>query len=209
MVTSSHSEGNLSDMGGSYRSAMTLTAVTPAGPAQSALVPTGAGHRLTLTGTFDHPHWLAFLCAGLAAAEVSVLSGRARRSPAGVWDAAFEVQGAQGLRTVDPVLLARTRPVRRDPEPPVLTTYALARRSAGPLELHVTAPDQAGFLGRLLSRISLLTLLPIELDIKTVGHTIEDRFAFAGMGGSAPDDELYEALDGMLRGFVKAAKPPG
>ena len=121
----------------------------------------------------------------------------------GTWDASFEVKGGQALQTCDPVLMASTRQQSRDPNPPVLSSYKLTRRPDGPLDVQLTAPDAPGFLGRLLSRVSLLTLLPVEMDIRTVGSTIEDRFAFAGMRGTKPDDELYVALDQMLRGFIK------
>jgi hypothetical protein len=160
---------------------------------------TPTGHRLELAGEFDHPHWLAFLCAGLSAQRFSVVSGRGRRDGR-TWTADFEVVG-DGPLLSDPVELAGRRPVTRDPAAPVLTSYALSRRADGLLRVELRAPDELGFLGRLLSRVSVLTLLPVELDIATVGGSVQDTIVLGGIGSGTLDDEVQGALDGMLRGF--------
>jgi UTP:GlnB (protein PII) uridylyltransferase len=101
------------------------------------------------------------------------------------------------------VALAATRPLRRDPQPPQLVSSTVTRRSDGRLGLAVTAPDQLGFLGRLLGRISVLGLLPVEVDISTVGALVSDRFVLIGLRSGTVDADVAEALEGMLRGFSR------
>jgi hypothetical protein len=156
----------------------------------------GGQHRLSLEGAFTHPHWLGFLCSGLSSARVSVVSGSAVRPRPLHWEGHFLVEGpVDGL---DVLALASTRPLVRDASTPVLTTYAVERRADGQLELRVQAPDSLGFLGRLLSRVSLLTLLPSEIEIATLGGTITDRFVLGGIGIAPPNDEVLGALRSML-----------
>ncbi|MCW2543697.1 MAG: hypothetical protein JWM40_1249 [Frankiales bacterium] len=157
-------------------------------------------HELSLEGAFTHPHWLAFLCGGLSAARVSVVSGNAVRLSPMQWKGQFLVDGpVEGL---DVLKLAATRPTVRDATTPRLSSYAIARRTDGQLELKVTAPDSLGFLGRLLSRISLLTLLPSGLEISTVKGDISDVFVLTGIGTAGVNDEVAGALEAMLAPMV-------
>jgi len=148
----------------------------------------------------DHPHWLAFLCAGLARQRFSVVSGTARREGR-TWTARLDVAGT-GPLLADPVALASTRP-ERDAAVPRLGAYALVRRPDGLLALSVEAPDELGFLGRLLSRVSVLTLLPVEVDIATDAGTVRDRLVLGGIGSGALGEDVHGALDAMLRGFAQ------
>lgn len=157
---------------------------------------TAATTRLDLAGSFTHPHWLAFLCGGLSAAGVSVVSGTATRLAPMQWDGHLLVSGpADGL---DTSLLAATRPAVRDAGVLRLSSYAVRRLAGGELELAVEAPDKLGFLGRLLSRVSLLTLLPSALDIATVGGLVTDRLVLGGIGTSQPDEDVRAALEDLL-----------
>jgi hypothetical protein len=159
-------------------------------------------HRLSLEGAFSHPHWLAFLCGGLSAARVSVVSGSAVRPRPLHWEGHFLVAGP--VAGLDVLTMASTRPAVRDATSPVLSSYSVNRRTDGQLELRVEAPDSLGFLGRLLSRISLLTLLPSELEIATVGGTITDPFVLGGIGTSPPNEEVLTALRSMLGQMLPA-----
>ena len=66
------------------------------------------------------------------------------------------------------VALAAKRPTARDAASPVLSSYSVTRRRDADLDLYVEAADALGFLGRLLSRVSLLTLLPGAIEKRPV-----------------------------------------
>ncbi|MCW2673142.1 MAG: hypothetical protein JWP14_1731 [Frankiales bacterium] len=161
----------------------------------------GGRHRIELAGSFTHPHWLAFLCGGLSAAGVSVVSGRAQRAAPMQWHGHLLVDGPIG--GVDVVALASRRPAVRDAASPLLTAHSVSRRADGRFELSIEAPDALGFLGRLLSRVSLLALLPAEVEIATVAGRISDRFVLSGIGTTPPDDEVLDALRTMLASMTR------
>jgi hypothetical protein len=161
----------------------------------------GGLHRVELAGSFPHPHWLAFLCGGLSAVDVSVVSGRAVRTAPMLWEGHLLVGGE--VSDLDIVALAGRRPPMRDAASPVLSWSTVERRSDGLLYLSLEAPDVLGFLGRLLGRMALLTLLPSEVEITTVDSRISDRFVLSGIGGTAPSDEVLDALRAMLAGMTR------
>ncbi len=177
--------------------------------ATATFTPTRDGqHRLDLEGAFTHPHWLAFLCGGLAATGVSVVSGRAVRDAPMRWTGHFVVDASATrtpLDSLDPVALAGLRPAVRDTAVPRLTSFEVRRRADRRLEVRLEAPDELGFLGRLLSRISLLTLLPSELEIHTVRGTVEDRLVLGGIGGTPPSEEVLGPLEELLTGLTGPA----
>lgn len=169
--------------------------------AEVTITPEAGGlHRVALDGPFAHPHWLAFLCGGLSAEGVAVVSGEAVRPEPMRWTGHFLLDGA--VDGLDVVALAGRRPPRRDATVPHLTSYDVRRQADGQLSLAIEAADSLGFLGRLLSRISLLTLLPSALEISTDAGRISDRFVLSGIGSTAPSDEVLEALKGMLAGMT-------
>jgi hypothetical protein len=87
----------------------------------------------------------------------------------------------------DLVALSKLRPSVRDAAAPRLSSFEVRRRADRQLEMHLEAPDELGFLGRLLSRISALTLLPSELHIPTPwGDAIQDRLVLGGIGNAPP-----------------------
>ncbi|MCU1603033.1 MAG: hypothetical protein JWO22_3742 [Frankiales bacterium] len=164
----------------------------------TATIETQAGglHRVELAGSFGHPHWLAFLCSGLSAKGVAVVSGKASRPEPMRWEGHFLLDGqVDGLDVIE---LAGRRSTVRDSAAPALSSYSVVRRTDGDLELKVQAPDALGFLGRLLSRVSLLTLLPAGLEIATVNGGIVDTFVLSGIGSAAPSAEVVDALEQML-----------
>jgi hypothetical protein len=156
--------------------------------------------RIELTGSFGHPHWLAFLCGGLSAAGVSVVSGEAIRSAPLTWDGHLLVQ--RDVAALAVVALAGRRPPVRDPSAPVLTWSSAERRADGQVDLRVEAPDALGLLGRLLARTALLTLLPSEVHIATQGGVVRDRFVLSGIGSAPPSEEVLVALREMLLGMT-------
>jgi hypothetical protein len=169
----------------------------------ATLRPADAGlQRLELEGLFSHPHWLAFFCGGLSAAGVAVVSGRAVRTAPMRWEGYFLVEGS--VEGLDPLALASARPEVRDPAAPRLSSYTLRRRADRQLELQLEAPDALGFLGRLLSRVSLLGLLPSELDIATVGGQIKDTIVLGSIGSGEPPEDLLVALEKMLSRLLTA-----
>jgi hypothetical protein len=158
------------------------------------------GHQLDLAGSYDHPHWLAFLCSGLSAAGVSVVSGRAVRGAATHWDGHLVVSGP--MSAIDPMALAATRPVRRDAGRLRLTSYRIERRPDGQLEVDVEAPDELGFFGRLLSRVSLLALVPSEIELATVGSVIQDTVVLGGIGHTGVSSAAESALNDLMKGAL-------
>jgi hypothetical protein len=202
-VSQSSLAGNVADMGAqpALPSVLTVTAETTA-ETTALLRPCEDGlHELDLTGVFAHPHWLAFLCGGLAAAGVSVVSGQARRDSPLRWQGRLVLDGRGATTPVtdlDVVALAGTRPMIRDIGSPALTSFQIRRRLDGQLDLQVDAPDELGFLGRLLRRVALLTLVPTEIEIATVRGTIQDRVVLGGIGTAPPSDEVLASLREML-----------
>ena len=154
-----------------------------------------------LEGAFPHPHWLAFLCGGLSAAGVSVVSGRASRPTPLSWRGQLLVDG--DVAGLDLVALAGRRPPVRDATAPVLSWWSAERAADGLVALAVEAPDSLGFLGRLLSRVALLTLLPTEVEVATEAGRIKDRFVLSGIGATPPSEDVLVALRGMLTGMTR------
>jgi hypothetical protein len=154
-------------------------------------------HQVDLAGTYTHPHWLAFLCSGLSAAGVSVVSGTAVRREGMDWEGHLAVTGP--MLSVDPAVLAATRPATRDAGRLQLTSYQVGRRADGQLVVTVEAIDELGFLGRLLSRVSLLALVPSAIEIATVGSVGQDTVVLGGIGHARPSDQVRVALEDLLR----------
>jgi hypothetical protein len=161
-------------------------------------------YDLTIKGQFFHPHWVAHLSAGLAGQGVSIMSGRAAEEDDLEWSAQFtlDFQGsAAAPEAVDYVgLAAKTLPA--DLAKVSLTRFRLSRRTDQQLELVLEGPDQIGFLGRILMRLSLLAQFPSEMDINTVAGQIKDRIILHGIGGKGPAEVAKNSLDGMLKQLV-------
>ena len=176
--------------------------------ATTTLTPAERGlTRLDLDGAFTHPHWLAFLCGGLASAGVSVVSGHTVRQSPLRWTGHLLLDSSRArtpLELLDLLALAGTRPAVRDAAAPRLTAFDVQRQPDRQLAVTITADDDLGFLGRFLGRVSLLTLLPSELEIQTVGTVIQDRIVFGGIGRTPPSDELLASLRELLAGLVAA-----
>ncbi len=161
-------------------------------------------YALKIQGRFTHPHWMAFLFSGLSAAKVSVMSGHAAQDEAG-WNAQWILDFSRSdaaPESLDYVALALQRSTPTGTMAPTLTEYKIARRSDQSLEVHLQGPDQIGFLGRVLSRLSLIMLFPVSIDISTTGGLLRDTIVFRGIGGMAPNDDAQKSLDILLKSYV-------
>lgn len=157
-------------------------------------------YSLTVKGRFSHPHWMAFLFAGLAKAGISVVSGRAAQRD-GEWEAQVNLDFGQSSATpesLDYVALALQKPATMDATAPQLLKNHISRRPDASLEITLEGPDQIGFLGRVLGRLSLLMLFPNEIEINTVSGLIRDRLVLRGIGGSPPSAAAQTSLQTML-----------
>lgn len=165
----------------------------------------GGWYELSLKGVFPHPHWIAFLFSGLAESQVSVVSGRALRDDNLQWDTRLMLDFARSQampEALDYVALAQRKPSAADMTMPRLSRFETRRTRDNSLEMTLEGPDQIGFLGRLLSRVSLLTLFPIQIEINTVSGAIRDRIVMRGIGGVAPAETSDAALQNLLRSLV-------
>jgi hypothetical protein len=165
--------------------------------------PTGL-YEVKLKGRFSHPHWVAFLFADLAEKQVSVVSGRAVQSQSQEWDTRLTLdfgRSASLPSMLDYVLLAQRKPAI-DMTIPRLSKFEIVRRRDEALEVRLEGPDQIGFLGRFLGRVSLLTLFPCDIEIATMANIMRDRIAFNGIGGQRPADEVQQLLQTMLNGMT-------
>jgi hypothetical protein len=163
--------------------------------------------ELKIAGRFTHPHWMAFLFSGLSAAGVSIISGRAVQNET-QWDARciLDFSGSNTApEALDFVMLALQRPESSvsSAKSPILSQFQIARRADQSLEVWLHGPDQIGFLGRVLSRLSLIMLFPIEIEINTVAGQIRDYIVFRGIGGMAPNDDAKKSLEILLKSCVK------
>ena len=163
------------------------------------------GLRWDLSGRFDHPHWLAHVCSGLADLGISVVTGRAVRRSTGIWDAHLDVDTADALIAPEDVDLAALAVAPERPRESAalgLTAVAVSRRPDGFLVVEVSAADELGFLGRLLRRVSLLTLHPVEVSVATRDGVVDDRLVLSGIGSTVPSDEIGALLEHVLAGLL-------
>jgi len=161
-------------------------------------------HELHLTGHFQHPHWVAFLFTALAAQHISIVSGRALQDANQEWDARFELNFDRSTSTpdaLDYIALTGQTSMPADTAQPQLTSYTLTPRASG-LEVQLIGPDQIGFLGRILRRISLLALFPVDIQIATVAGSIKDRITFRAIGGGPVSEGVLSMLDNLLKEMV-------
>jgi hypothetical protein len=103
---------------------------------------------------------------------------------------------------VDLAVLAAEPPRTRDPAPLRLSAFEVSRREDGWLQVEVSAVDDLGFLGRLLRRVSLLTLHPLEVTVATRAGVVHDRLVLAGIGSTVPSEEIQELLEHVLTGLL-------
>lgn len=189
---------------------MTASASPPAATASLQRLPDGSV-EVALQGAFPHPHWLAYLLRALSESQVSLVSGRAVQNDALDWDARITLDFRQSMAApekLDYLMLAQQRMNSATLTAPELSNFRIARRGDQQLEVHLEAPDQVGFLGRLLTRVSSLGLFPSELEVATVGGRIKDRLIFRGIMNKAPTDTVQKSLEAMCRLMLKPTALP-
>jgi hypothetical protein len=158
-------------------------------------------HQLRLEGRSANPHWVLSLFSGLSREGVSIVAGRATRGDQRHWRAEFDLDFA-GTKTppgrLDYESMTRQPVEATAAEAPRLSRWAVVRTSDGSLELTVEGPDQIGFLGRLLAKLSGVGLFPVAMEINTVAGRIQDRFELRGIGGASPSATVERVLATIL-----------
>ena len=152
--------------------------------------------NLKLEGEILHPHWVAFLFSGLGASHVSVVSGQAKQKSIVSWQASFRLDFARcptPPKNLDFLGMLNQEQLPLNVEIPHLGDYQIVRRPDESLEVRVQGPDQIGFLGRLLAKLCILGLFPVEMSIDTVAGRIQDSFVFRGIAGVAPNEAPVSA----------------
>lgn len=177
---------------------------------QASILPGEKGlYDLKIKGLFIQPHWMVFLFSGLSEKQISVVEGQAK-SAVHIWDSHFKLDFRRSVATpnsIDYLALAGRRhitPVANHGALPRLDSFYLRRRPDSSLEMRLSAPDEIGFLGRLLGEVSSLALYPTEMVIKTVSMQIQDSIAFRGIGGAPPSETIELALETLLSGLVRS-----
>jgi hypothetical protein len=161
--------------------------------------------RWDLSGRFEHPHWLAHVSGGLADLGISVVTGHAVRRVAGSWEAYLVVDVSGSVvpaSDVDVAALAAAPPGPQRAVPLRLSAVSVRRRPDGFLEVEVSAVDELGFLGRLLRRVALLGLHPVEVTVATRNGVVHDRLVLAGIGSKVPSEEIAALVEQVLDGLV-------
>jgi hypothetical protein len=146
--------------------------------------------------------WAGNLLTALAARNINVISGRGAGENRN-WSAKLLIDARRANTSpdrLDVIGLATT-------EASVigggvkLSRFALHPMLDGRLEVRVFAPDQAGFLSRLLRAMALVSLFPRAFEIDTPNGQIEDRFVVSGTGNTV-STAARQALEGILRGYT-------
>lgn len=163
------------------------------------------GLRWELSGQPEHPHWLASVCTGLSELGIGVVAGHALREPGGTWRAHLDVDVSAALVVPDDVDVAAlaARPLQPGDHTALrLSAVEVRRRADGFLLIEVAAPDETGFLGRLLRRVSLLGLYPLEVSVATQDGVVHDRLVLSGIGVTVPSDDVAVTVEQVLLGLL-------
>jgi hypothetical protein len=163
------------------------------------------GLRWELSGTPDHPHWLANVCTGLAELGIEVVGGHAAREASGAWVAHLDVDLSDAVvdgESIDVAALAVARPWPVDLDALRLRTADLARRGDGLLVLQLTGADKTGFLGQLLRDVAGLDLDPVEVAGTTRTGVVHLRLVLSGADDAVPSEEQRSGLEDVLRRYL-------
>jgi len=183
------------------------SAFTRSGDAWSEVTELGAtSFRVRLGGPFRGA-WLANLSCRLAEQQISIDHLHARLTGDDIWISELHLLApAPGAATTDPLALdyiAHATATDHRPHPVfVVDTYRVleSRDYGGSLMLTLEAPDSLGLLGSLLSSLSVLGLVPIELHIETKdGRAFDSLWLRATAGESPTSDERAALIDVLER----------
>jgi UTP:GlnB (protein PII) uridylyltransferase len=165
----------------------------------------GTLYKLDLNDRFP-AGWMARLSTGLADSKISVVSFKAEKTSAMDWTAAlvldFAISPARPDKT-DYLKLAKATSTRLSAIPVSLGKFSFEKSSkhGGCIYIELTGTDRVGFLADLISMFSMYSLNPAEIDIKTSGSTVFDRFWLKGMGGSVPSEAASKAVYEKLTSY--------
>jgi hypothetical protein len=181
----------------------------PEPPSERALIARGKGgtFRVELEGAFP-TGWIGSLSLGVTRANLSIVSGVARRTAPRRWTAAIVVEPQSGgghPESIDYLALAHQKHPLGAAVPIALESFAVeADERTGALLLEVKGPDRIGFLGSLLDRLAGLALFPEDMTIETQNDWALDRFALKAVGDHAPSPEAHQALLALLEDLRRA-----
>lgn len=151
--------------------------------------------------------WVGNLTGGMAGTGISIERGAVQKVAGATWQADFEMKPM--ARDAEPEKIDFMRLARQASHATTTADFSLheftIREGAGnndPLYLEVTAADQKGFLGALLSRLAFFSLFPEEMSIETSKEMIYDRFWLKSPGGQRPSAEVANVLRRSLAGRV-------
>ncbi len=161
-------------------------------------------HELKIKGRFHHPHWIAHLFAALAKLNISIVSGSASQVARREWESQLLLDFTSSKAVPEQLDFAAMalQTAQGGSLQPKLSHFKIVRRADQQLEILIEGPDQIGFLGSMLGKLSLLALFPSELEINTVQGRIKDRIGLRGIGDSAPSPSTEQSLETMLNGFM-------
>jgi hypothetical protein len=169
------------------------------------LVP-GQGRRCTLhlSGSL-HVAWAWRLAAGLAARNIAVVRGSARRGSTR-WTAEIELavlDGAVPPSAVDFLALMREH-AGAAPRAPLALSACRVSRTRRDVEVALRGRDEVGFLGRVLRVFADLALFPRAMRIETVAGEVRDVFLLQDAAGEPPPEGTVAALRARLEALVVA-----
>jgi hypothetical protein len=160
--------------------------------------------RVRLGGSFGQG-WLASLCRGLAAQNISIERAHAMRTRNSSWIAEFTARALPGAPLPEsvPYLGLAARAVAPDGQPLSLDRFELEACYDGTLKLAFEAQDALGLLGTLLEKLAGLGLYPVEMHIETLTQRVSDVLWLCAAEGGAPGDLARAALERMLKLAVR------
>lgn len=147
--------------------------------------------------------WTGNLVSALSARNIDVVSGRGVGEKRN-WTTSLVIDARRAMvppDKLDLVALANTDAVPTGGTDLKLTRFSLTPLADGRLEVRVFAPDQPGFLSRMLRTMALVSLFPREFDIDTPGGQIKDRFVVTGAGGVV-NPTAVKAFEKMLNAYT-------
>ena len=149
------------------------------------------------------PGWMGNLSSGLSRHRINIISATAKKEKLS-WLAEFEIMPGRFAAELDKIdfLALATDGIDSDASMNFSldeVVFGEPDRNNGALYIEIKAPDQLGFLGAVLNRLSFYSLFPEAMVIETTNGRIFDRFWVKGIGGSAPS---ATAMDTLKRKFT-------
>lgn len=152
------------------------------------------------------PGWMGNLSSGLSRNHINIISAKAKKENLS-WTAEFEIMPDRFAAELDKIDFLALATDGIDSDASVSFTldelvFGEPERNNGALYIEIKAPDQLGFLGAVLNRLSFYSLFPEAMIIETTNGRIFDRFWIKGIGGSAPSATAMDTLKRKLASFL-------